>query len=81
MQHRKIRNNTFLITGTRKGIGRYLAEYYLKLGKIVIGCSRSEPDLNHKNYNHLLTDVGNENDVINLFDFVRKLDIGLDCAY
>ena len=34
-----------VITGTRKGIGRYLSEYYLDKNFIVIGCSRSETEL------------------------------------
>jgi 3-oxoacyl-[acyl-carrier protein] reductase len=29
-----------LITGTRKGIGRYLAEHFLASGYRVVGCSR-----------------------------------------
>ena len=44
--------NNILITGNRKGIGRYLSEYYLEKGHNVIGCSRSDSDLNHKNYIH-----------------------------
>lgn len=29
-----------LITGTRKGIGQFLAQHYLAQGHIVYGCSR-----------------------------------------
>ena len=36
------------ITGTRKGIGRFLAEHYLSLGYIVEGCSRGSLTLNMK---------------------------------
>jgi len=36
--------DVMLITGTRKGIGRYLAEYYVQRGFIVEGCSRTAPD-------------------------------------
>ena len=43
---------TILITGNRKGIGRYLSEYYLEKGYNVVGCSRSNSDLSHKNYTH-----------------------------
>jgi len=53
-------NKLMVITGTRKGIGRYLAEYYLEKGFIVIGCSRSETDLKHKNYVHFYLDVADE---------------------
>ena len=53
-------SKTFLITGSRKGIGRYLCEYYLKLGHNVIGCSRSESDLKDKKYIHVCGDVSND---------------------
>ena len=51
---------TILITGNRKGIGRYLSEYYLEKGHNVIGCSRSLSDLKHNNYIHLICDVKEE---------------------
>lgn len=41
-----------LITGTRKGIGRHLAEHYLTRGHRVIGCSRQASDLDHPGYEH-----------------------------
>lgn len=51
---------TLLITGNRKGIGRYLSEYYLELGYNVIGCSRSKTDLSHSSYIHIECDVSDE---------------------
>lgn len=61
-----------VITGNRKGIGRYLSEYYLKKGHTVIGCSRSESDLVDKNYRHFQSDVSNESDIKKLITQVRK---------
>lgn len=61
-----------LITGTRKGIGNQLANYYLKEGHIVIGCSRSQFELNHSNYLHFCLDVSNEQHVNELFVYIRK---------
>lgn len=61
-----------LITGTRKGIGYQLANYYLKKGHIVVGCSRSQLDLEHSNYSHYCLDVSNEQQVNNLFMNIRK---------
>jgi 3-oxoacyl-[acyl-carrier protein] reductase len=49
-----------VITGTRKGIGRYLASYYLDAGWIVTGCSRGEAELTHADYVHHCLDVGDE---------------------
>ena len=45
-------NRVIIITGTRKGIGYFLAEKYLNEGDIVYGCSRRECEINHENYHH-----------------------------
>ncbi|MBN1252554.1 MAG: SDR family oxidoreductase [Bacteroidales bacterium] len=59
-------SRVMIITGSRKGIGRYLAEYYLEKGIIVVGCSRTESDLKHENYEHYQLDVYDENGVRDL---------------
>ncbi len=46
-----------VVTGTYKGIGKKLAEYYLNQGHIVCGCSRHEGTITHPNYFHYITDV------------------------
>ncbi|MEH7011469.1 SDR family oxidoreductase [Neobacillus niacini] len=61
-----------LITGTRKGIGKYLAEHYVRQGHIVIGCSRNEPDWILDGYEHYKVDVSDEKGVKALFSFIRK---------
>ena len=52
-----------VITGSSKGIGRYLSEYYLDKGFIVIGCSRKEADLKSERYHHYQVDVSDEKSV------------------
>jgi 3-oxoacyl-[acyl-carrier protein] reductase len=61
-----------LITGDRKGIGRYLSEYYLEKSMTVIGCSRAETDLKHKNYNHFCLDVSDEQAVKKMYSEIRQ---------
>ena len=61
-----------IITGTRKGIGKYLAEYYVKKGFQVIGCSRSQIDFELDNYQHFCLDVCDEPTVKKMFSNVRK---------
>lgn len=61
-----------LITGSRKGIGRKLCEYYIDSGYIVIGCSRMQSDLNNERYYHYCVDVANEEDVKKMFFDIRK---------
>ncbi len=61
-----------LITGTRKGIGQFLANHYVRLGHTVIGCSREQPDWQLDGYAHFLADVADEAAVLKLFSTIRK---------
>lgn len=72
------------ITGTRKGIGRFLAEHYLEQGWIVAGCSRGDSDLEHPNYRHFCLDVADEREVTGMMRAIarefRRLDVLLNNA-
>ena len=61
-----------VITGTRKGIGKELSEYYLNNNDIVIGCSRGESTINLENYRHFVLDVSDEKAVVNMIRSVKK---------
>jgi 3-oxoacyl-[acyl-carrier protein] reductase len=67
-----MRKPVTLITGTRKGIGKYLVEHYVKMGHIVIGCSRTDTDWQLQGYHHYIADVADENSVKLLFKFIRQ---------
>ena len=60
------------ITGTRKGIGRFLAEHYLEQGWIVAGCSRGSSDLVHPNYRHFCLDVADERAVTSMMRAIAR---------
>ncbi|WP_215827982.1 SDR family NAD(P)-dependent oxidoreductase [Pelorhabdus rhamnosifermentans] len=61
-----------LITGTSRGIGKYLAEYYVSLGHQVIGCSRHRPEWSLENYEHFEVAVNDEIGVKKMFSAIRK---------
>lgn len=61
-----------LITGTRKGIGRALAEHFLAKGWQVAGCSRGTSDLAHPHYRHFSLDVADEVAVAQMVRTVAK---------
>jgi len=67
-----------LVTGTRKGLGRYIAEYYLEKGHFVVGCSRDGSDLKHDDYRHFEANVADEVAVKKIFTYLRKDHGGLD---
>lgn len=67
-----------LITGTRKGIGRHLAEHFVRKGAIVEGCSREAPDWELPNYTHHCLDVANEVQVKALLSSIQKRHGRLD---
>jgi 3-oxoacyl-[acyl-carrier protein] reductase len=61
-----------LITGARKGIGRFLVEHYAATGYQVVGCSRDTSDFEHAHYHHLRADVADERAVQALFAEVKN---------
>lgn len=67
-----------LVTGTRKGIGRYLAERFVARGASVVGCSRTEPDWSLAGYTHICADVADEAQVKALILAVHKQHGRLD---
>jgi len=62
-----------VITGTSKGLGKYLAEFYLEKGYRVAGCSRSKAAIEHADYVHHCLDVADEQAVTDMVkDVARK---------
>jgi 3-oxoacyl-[acyl-carrier protein] reductase len=65
-------SSVIVITGARKGIGRFLTEHYLQRGYVVIGCSREESDLRTPRYKHFCLDVSDEPSVMQMFHEVGR---------
>lgn len=61
-----------LVTGARKGLGRFLAEQRLERGDRVYGCSREPSDLASPRYEHLCLDVADERAVRQMFSKIRR---------
>lgn len=77
-------NKVIVITGTSKGIGNYLANYYLARNNIVVGCSRREPDIDNGNYSHFKLDVADEKAAVNMVRSVynehKRIDVLINNA-
>lgn len=73
-----------LITGSRKGIGKYLVEQYGSRGYQVIGCSRQPASFNGLPYEHFCLDIADEAVVQKMFVAIRqrygRLDVLLNNA-
>ena len=69
---------TILITGTSRGIGKYLAEYYLNKGHRVIGCSRKPSEWDHTRYLHFSMDVSDEQAAMDMFSRINREYSSLD---
>lgn len=61
-----------LITGSRKGIGEYLAKWFLERGYVTIGCSRERPQWSMDRYCHYSLDVTDEPEVMKMFKAISK---------
>ena len=68
----KQREKSILITGARKGIGKYLAEYYLDRGFSVFGCSRNPVDYSIPNYKHYSCDVSKETPIKQMIRDIKQ---------
>ena len=67
-----------VVTGSRTGIGRYLAEHYVAQGHAVVGCSRKAPDWELEGYEHVEADVADERAVRTLMRHVASTHGRLD---
>jgi 3-oxoacyl-[acyl-carrier protein] reductase len=67
-----------LVTGARKGIGKYLVEYYAAKGFLVEGCSREAAEWTLPGYTHHGTDVADEKGVMAMLASIRERHGRLD---
>lgn len=61
-----------LITGSRKGIGRFLVNHYAGMGHQVVGCSRDAITETIPGYEHFCLDVSDEDAVKAMLASVRE---------
>lgn len=64
-----------LITGTSRGLGKALAEQFLKEGLVVYGCSRQVSTIDHQDYSHFTVDVSDEPGVISMLKQIASTKV------
>jgi 3-oxoacyl-[acyl-carrier protein] reductase len=61
-----------LVTGSRTGLGKFIAESLAGRGYRVVGCSRQPAEWTIEGYEHVLADVSDEKQVLALLAHVRR---------
>lgn len=73
-------NRVALITGTSRGIGRFLVEHFLQEDYSVVGCSRSPVEWELEGYEHFVADVTDEKHVKAMMSGILRAYGRLDVA-
>ena len=74
----KQKEKSIFITGSRKGIGKYLVEYYSDKGFKVFGCSREPINYSLPNYSHYICDITKEKQVKEMLRDIKKTNGYID---
>jgi 3-oxoacyl-[acyl-carrier protein] reductase len=67
-----INNKIVCITGTTRGVGKNLVEYFIDNGAIVIGISRSTDAFKHENFHPIQGDISNAADMKRAFSEIKN---------
>lgn len=62
-----------LVTGSRRGVGRLIAEHFLQHGARVVGFARGAATIEHPDYSHFRVDVGDPAAVQKGFAELKKI--------
>jgi 3-oxoacyl-[acyl-carrier protein] reductase len=62
-----------LVTGSRRGVGKFIAEHFLAAGATVLGFARGAAAIEHPSYHHFEVDVGDAGAVVRAFAEVKKV--------
>jgi 3-oxoacyl-[acyl-carrier protein] reductase len=67
-----------LVTGSRRGVGRLIAEHFLDRGATVVGFARGEATFDHRYYHHIQVDLGKPEAVQSAFFQLKSISETVD---
>lgn len=78
------KNKIVLITGSSRGIGYEISNYFLKNNAIVIGLSKGVSSIDNVDYHHFSVDLSKPEEIVKIFKVVskqfKKIDIVINNA-
>lgn len=77
-------NKTLLITGSSRGVGLEIANYFINNNAVVIGLSRGTSAINNINYYHYSVNLSEPEEILSVFKSIaknhKKIDIVINNA-
>lgn len=67
-----------LVTGSRRGVGRMIAEHFLSCGATVVGFARGEATLDHRRYHHIQVNLAEPEAVKAAFVEIKAITDTID---
>lgn len=67
-----------LVTGSRRGVGKIIADHFLREGAEVIGFARGESTIDHPKYHHFQINLSDTTAIQNIFLQLRKIVSRID---
>lgn len=67
-----------LVTGSRRGVGRIIAEHFLREGATVVGLAKGDATIDHASYKHFQVDLADPNAITEVFAQLRKAVTQID---
>jgi 3-oxoacyl-[acyl-carrier protein] reductase len=74
----KYAGRTALVTGSRRGVGRLIAEHFLTEGATVVGFAKGDVTIDHPSYKHFQVDLADPNAITEVFGTLRKTIPAID---
>ncbi len=69
---------TVLVTGSRRGVGKLIADHFLAEGAAVIGFAKGETTIDHAAYQHVQVDLAEPASISTAFSALRKTTASVD---